>query len=237
MARWRPESARLRRRGLTTEWRDGKVRWRATRCGRNRGSRRLVTVAGVQLPVFLVQRLPAPTNSSNDNASTSSAHPATHTGREAPQRRRSPAHQVFRFNALARHDYLFGRVAREGGKLTVGYGAALPSSLNRGRRNGNARVIRWRQERRRRPVVTAAGGRRRVTPYGDAGVSWRPLTLNSRWRLARRRYDAGAHGGAALARVFGGSVGGGPTRRGATRYGTRARPVRCTSRKGRCAAR
>uniref|UniRef100_A0A0E0J9D2 Uncharacterized protein n=1 Tax=Oryza nivara TaxID=4536 RepID=A0A0E0J9D2_ORYNI len=90
-----------------------------------------------------------------------------------------------------------------------------------------------------RATATASGngrGRRRATPYGDAGVSWRPSTLNSRWRLARRRYDAGVRGGAALARVFSGSVGGGPTRRGATRCGTRARPVRCTSRKGRCAA-
>uniref|UniRef100_A0A0E0EQM1 Uncharacterized protein n=1 Tax=Oryza meridionalis TaxID=40149 RepID=A0A0E0EQM1_9ORYZ len=47
-------------------------------------------IAGVRHSAFLVQRLQAPSNSSNGNASTSSTHPATHTGREALWRRRNP---------------------------------------------------------------------------------------------------------------------------------------------------
>ncbi len=51
----------------------------------------------------------------------------------------------------------------------------------------------------------------------------------SRRRLARGWDDVGSRGSTALVRVFGGSVGGGPTRRGATQCGARVRPVRRTS--------
>jgi hypothetical protein len=48
-------------------------------------------VADVRRPVFLVQQLPTPSNSSNGNTSTSSPHPATHTGREALRQRCNPS--------------------------------------------------------------------------------------------------------------------------------------------------